>query len=193
VHTFSAAMCWAGVDRLARIADRLGLWGRTEYWKEHAEKVRAEILERAWNPAVGAFTGSYGGDDLDATVLLLPELGLIDAREPRFLATLEAIEATLKEGDWLYRYRHEDDFGQPRTAFSVCAFWFVNALAMTGRREEARAHFERLLTQRTSLGLLSEDIDPASGEWWGNFPQTYSLVGIINSAIRLSRSWEEMS
>ena len=193
VHTFSAAMCWAGVDRLARIADRLGLWGRTEYWKEHAEKIRAEILERAWNPAVGAFTGSYGGDDLDATVLLLPELGLIDAREPRFVATLEAIEAALKEGDWLYRYRHEDDFGQPRTAFSVCAFWFVNALAMTGRREEARAHFERLLTQRTSLGLLSEDIDPASGEWWGNFPQTYSLVGIINSAIRLSRSWEEMS
>jgi GH15 family glucan-1,4-alpha-glucosidase len=191
VHTFSAAMCWAGVDRLARIAHRLRLESRARYWRARADEVRAEVLERAWNSGVGAFTASYGGNELDATVLLLPELGLVESREPRFVATLEVIEAALKEGDWLYRYRHEDDFGQPRTAFSVCAFWYVNALAMTGRREEARAHFERLLAERTSLGLLSEDIDPDSGEWWGNFPQTYSLVGIINSAIRLSRPWEE--
>jgi GH15 family glucan-1,4-alpha-glucosidase len=191
VHTFSAAMCWAGVDRLARIAQRLGLESRTGYWRARADEVRAEVLERAWNPAVGAFTASYGGTELDATALLLPELGLVDSREPRFIATLAVIEAALKEGDWLYRYRHEDDFGQPGTAFTVCAFWYVNALAMTGRREEARAHFERLLAERTGLGLLSEDIDPGSGEWWGNFPQTYSLVGIIDSAIRLSRPWEE--
>jgi len=191
VHTFSAAMCWAGVDRLARIAHRLGLESRARYWRSRADTVRAEVLERAWNPRVGAFTASLGGDELDATALLLPELGLIEPSEPRFITTLKTIEAALKEGDWLYRYRHEDDFGRPGTAFSVCAFWYVNALAMAGRREEARAHFERLLAERTSLGLLSEDIDPGSGEWWGNFPQTYSLVGIINSAIRLSRPWEE--
>jgi len=104
---------------------------------------------------------------------------------------LAAIERELKVGDWMYRYRHQDDFGQPETAFTICAFWYVNALAMAGRRDEAREHFGRLLSHRTRLGLLSEDIDPATGEWWGNFPQTYSLVGIISSAIRLSRPWED--
>ena len=191
VHTFSAAMSWAGLDRLARIAHRLELDSRVAYWRSRAEKIRADFLERAFNPTVGAFTSSFGGDALDSTALLLPELGLLPARDPRFVSTVAAIEASLKEGDWLYRYRHVDDFGRPDTSFTVCAFWYVNALAMMGRREEARAHFERLLAQRTSLGLLSEDIDARTGEWWGNFPQTYSLVGIINSAIRLSRPWEE--
>jgi len=191
VHTFSAAMCWAGVDRLARIGRRLGLDARADRWRGEANRLRAHILDRAYNPAVESFTSSYGGTDLDATALLLPELGLVEATDPRFTATLAAIERGLKVGDWMYRYRHHDDFGQPETAFTICAFWYVNALAMAGRRDEAREHFERLLSHRTRLGLLSEDIDPATGEWWGNFPQTYSLVGIINSAIRLSRSWED--
>jgi len=191
VHTFSAAMCWAGVDRLAKIARRLGLQDREDYWQSQALALREHILERAWNPARGIFTSSYGGEDLDATALLLPELGVVDPLDPRFLATLEAIERELKDGDLLYRYRHHDDFGKPATAFTICAFWYVNALAAVGRRDEARALFERLLARRTRLGLLSEDIDPATGEWWGNYPQTYSLVGIINSALRLSRSWED--
>jgi GH15 family glucan-1,4-alpha-glucosidase len=191
IHTFSATMCWAGVDRLARIAWRLGLAGRATQWRERADGIREHVLARAWNETAQAFTSSYGSEDLDATALLLPELGLLDARDPRFSATLAAVERGLKDGDWLYRYRHHDDFGHPETAFTICAFWYVNALAMAGRRDEARDHFERLLSRRTRLGLLSEDIDPATGEWWGNFPQTYSLVGIINSAIRLSRSWED--
>jgi len=191
VHTFSAAMCWAGLDRLARIAVRLGVSDRAGYWRGEANRLRSHILEHAWNPVARVFTSSYGGQDLDATALLLPELGLVEATDPRFTATLEAIDAGLRAGDWFYRYRHRDDFGTPETAFTICAFWYVNALAMAGRREQAREHFERLLSHRTRLGLLSEDIDPATGEWWGNFPQTYSLVGIVNSAIRLSRSWEE--
>jgi GH15 family glucan-1,4-alpha-glucosidase len=191
VHTFSAAMCWAGVDRLARIASRLGLEARATHWNGRARELREHVLARAWHAGARAFTSSYGNSDLDATALLLPELGLVDATDPRFAATLAAIERDLKEGDWLYRYRHHDDFGRPETAFTICAFWYVNALALAGRRDEARDHFERLLARRTRLGLLSEDIDPVSGEWWGNFPQTYSLVGIINCAVRLSRSWEE--
>ena len=191
VHTFSAAMCWAGADRLGRIANRLGLDGRAAYWRGEADRLRPHILDRAWNPSVGAFTSSYGGGHVDATALLLPELGLVETGDRRFAATLQTVERDLRNGDWLYRYRHDDDFGRPDTAFTICAFWYVNALAMSGRREEAREHFERLLARRTRLGLLSEDIDPSTGEWWGNFPQTYSLVGIINSAIRLSRSWEE--
>jgi GH15 family glucan-1,4-alpha-glucosidase len=191
VHTFSAAMCWAGTDRLARIARRLGLEARATHWREQAASLREHILQHAWSESAQAFTASYGNGDLDATALLLPDLGLVDAQDRRFLSTLAAIERDLKDGDWLYRYRHHDDFGRPETAFTICAFWYVNALAMAGRRDEAREHFERLLARRTRLGLLSEDIDPASGEWWGNFPQTYSLLGVINSAIRLSRSWEE--
>jgi GH15 family glucan-1,4-alpha-glucosidase len=191
VHTFSAAMCWAGVDRLARIAGRLGLADRAGLWRGRADTMRNRIIEYAWSDAVESFTSSFGSTDLDATALLLPELGLIDAKDPRFTATLAAIGRQLKDGDWLYRYRHQDDFGRPATAFTICAFWYVNALAMAGRRDEAREHFERLLARRSRLGLLSEDIDPVTGEWWGNFPQTYSLVGIINSAIRLSSSWEE--
>ncbi|MCM2311311.1 MAG: glycoside hydrolase family 15 protein [Steroidobacteraceae bacterium] len=191
VHTFSAAMCWAGADRLARIASRLGLEARAAHWSERARDLREHVLAGAWHTGAQAFTSSYGNADLDATALLLPELGLVDAADPRFTATLAAIERDLKAGDWLYRYRHHDDFGRPETAFTICAFWYVNALALAGRRDEARDHFERLLARRTRLGLLSEDIDPVSGEWWGNFPQTYSLVGIINCAVRLSRSWEE--
>jgi GH15 family glucan-1,4-alpha-glucosidase len=184
-------MCWAGVDRLAKIAQRLGIAESAARWRDAAERLRAHILEQAWSPTAKAYTSSYGGADLDATALLLPELGLVSATDPRFTATLAAVERDLRVGDWLYRYRHHDDFGRPETAFTICAFWYVNALAMAGRRDEARDHFERLLARRTRLGLLSEDIDPATGEWWGNFPQTYSLVGIINSAIRLSRSWED--
>jgi GH15 family glucan-1,4-alpha-glucosidase len=124
--------------------------------------------------------------------LLLPEIGMLPASDPRFASTVRAIEQRLKDGDWLYRYRHPDDFGRPATAFTVCGFWYVDALAALGRRDEAREQFIRMLQARTRLGLMSEDIDPRSGELWGNFPQTYSMVGIIHSAVRLSRAWDEV-
>jgi len=116
----------------------------------------------------------------------------MSATDPRFVATVERIDRELRHGDYLFRYRHPDDFGVPRNAFTVCSFWYVNALAHLGRTAEAREVFERLLTRRNPLGLLSEDIDPATHEHWGNYPQTYSMVGIISSALRLSRSWEEV-
>lgn len=152
--------------------------------------MREEILERSWNEQRGAFAASFDGDHLDASLLLLPELGLLPATDPRFVATLDVIGKELRDGDLLFRYRHTDDFGTPSTAFAICAFWYVNALAAAGRVDEAREHFTRLLKLRNRVGLLSEDIDPVDGELWGNFPQTYSLVGVINSALRLSRSWE---
>jgi GH15 family glucan-1,4-alpha-glucosidase len=189
-HTFSAVMSWAGCDRLSRIAGRLGLAGRERHWRSVADGMRARILERSWNAQRQSFVASFDGEDLDASVLLLPDLGLLPATDPRFIATLELIGRELRDGDLLYRYRHADDFGVPQTAFLTCAFWYVNALAAAGRVDEAREHFTRLLRYRNGVGLLSEDIDPASGELWGNFPQTYSLVGVINSALRLSRPWE---
>ena len=117
---------------------------------------------------------------------------MLPASDPRFASTVRHRAATLQDGDWLYRYRHPDDFGRPENAFTICAFWYVNALAAAGRVDEARERFTRLLERRNPLGLLSEDIAPASGELWGNFPQTYSMVGIIHSAVRLSRAWDEV-
>ena len=190
VHTFSAVMSWAGCDRMSRIAHRLGLPDKERHWREVAGGMRDRILEHAWNERRGAFVASFDNDHLDASVLLLPELGLLPATDPRFIATLDVIGRELRDGDLVFRYRHEDDFGTPKTAFATCAFWYVNALAAAGRVDEAREHFTRLLRYRNGVGLLSEDIDPVNGELWGNFPQTYSLVGVINSALRLSRPWE---
>jgi GH15 family glucan-1,4-alpha-glucosidase len=107
--------------------------------------------------------------------------------------TVEAIGKDLKRGDFLFRYVVSDDFGRPETAFTICTFWYIDALVALGRREEARALFETLLARRNKHGLLSEDIAMATGELWGNYPQTYSLVGLINSAIKLSVSWEVAS
>ena len=192
VHTFSALMSWAGCDRLARIAEHIGLPERAAWWRERAEPMRRELLDRAWNAEYGHFSSVLDGAELDATLLLLPEYGLVEGHDPRFVATLEAVQRRLRRGRWLMRYAHPDDFGRPETAFTICGFWHVNALYMTGRTDEARELFEGMLASRSRLGLLSEDIDPVSGELWGNFPQTYSLVGIIQCATRLSRPWEDV-
>jgi GH15 family glucan-1,4-alpha-glucosidase len=191
-HTFSAAISWAGCDRLARIARRVGDAVAAREWAARADYMKQEILTGAWSEELQCYTSAFGNRDIDSTALLLPELGLLSATDPRFLKTLDRIEQELCVGDLLFRYKHADDFGTPENAFTICAFWYVNALAAAGRVEEARERFTRLLARRNPLGLLSEDISPTSGELWGNFPQTYSMVGIIGSALRLSRSWEEM-
>ncbi len=190
-HTFSAAMCWAACDRLGRIAARLRLAEQASYWRERATGLRSEVLHRAWNESRGMLSASFDGELIDASLLLLPELGILDWHDPRFVATLETIERELRVGDFLLRYRHEDDFGHPTNAFTVCSFWWANALAGTGRVEAARTLFEKLLAVRNHVGLLSEHVDPSTGTLWGNFPQTYSMVGIITTATRLSRRWED--
>ena len=192
VHTSSAMMCWAACDRLARIADVLHLPLRADFWAALATEIRDVILKNAWNEKRQAFNGAYGGEALDASVLLMAEIGFIDPADPRYVATVERIDQELRDGYHVFRYRTEDDFGKPKTAFTACTFWHIDALARIGRVDEARAMFEDVLKHRTRLGLLSEDIDTATGELWGNFPQTYSMVGIINAAARLSRRWDEI-
>ena len=191
VHTFSAVMCWAACDRLAKIAAHIGLVARAVYWRKEADRLHTIICERCWNERLGSFVSTFDGGDVDATLLLLHEVDFLDAADPRFAATVDVVAQSLRTGDFLFRYVGEDDFGRPRTAFVICVFWYIDALAALGRIEEARDLFERVLAMRNPLGLLSEDIDPATGEMWGNFPQTYSMVGLINCAMRLSRSWEE--
>jgi GH15 family glucan-1,4-alpha-glucosidase len=149
------------------------------------------LSERAWNEELGSFTATFDGADFDATLLLLPELGFIEASDSRFAGTVAAVEKNLLKGGFLFRYVTHDDFGAPETAFVVCSFWYVDALHAVGREHEARELFEKLLACRNRHGLLSEDLDPRSHELWGNFPQTYSMVGLINSARKLSESWEK--
>ena len=191
VHTFSSIMCWAACDRLARISSHLGEQPRAREWREKADRIHAVICERAWDPQQGCFTESFGGRDLDASMLLISDLGFLAADDPRFRSTVECLERRLLRGNHMFRYGEADDFGMPGTAFNICTFWYINALAEIGRKEEARKLFEEMLNCRTRLGLLSEDLDVESGQLWGNFPQTYSLVGIILGAIRLSKPWEE--
>jgi GH15 family glucan-1,4-alpha-glucosidase len=190
VHTSSAVMCWAACDRLAKIAAHLGLPERARVWMERADTLRAVILERAWNGKRRAFASTFGGGDLDASVLLMSEVNLLPPDDPRWRQTLDAIRSELKHGNHLFRYRTADDFGVPKMAFTACTFWYIDALVRVGAIEEARGLFDGLMSARNPLGMLSEDIDPVTGELWGNFPQTYSMVGIINGATRLSRRWE---
>jgi GH15 family glucan-1,4-alpha-glucosidase len=191
IHTHSGAMCWAGLSRTAAIAARLGLEDRARHWHQLSDEIGEALLKRVWNEKRQAFAAAEGIDDMDASVLLLPELGLIDAQDPRFASTVAAIESDLVRGTHVMRYAAEDDFGLPETEFLVCRFWLVDALAALGRREEARARFEDALALRNCYGLLAEDIHPQTGALWGNFPQTYSMAGVILSAMRLSQSWED--
>jgi GH15 family glucan-1,4-alpha-glucosidase len=190
VHTFSSVMCWAAVDRLAKIATRLGLDDRAAYWRSAADRIHDDTCAHAWNPSLDRFAATWGGDGADASLLLLHEMGFLRADDPRFAATVDGLARELSRDGHFFRYR-EDEFGAPTTAFTVCTFWYVDALAALGRTDEARALFERLLERRNPLGLFSEDLDPGTGELWGNFPQTYSMVGLINSAVRLSRAWAD--
>ncbi|SFR89343.1 Glucoamylase (glucan-1,4-alpha-glucosidase), GH15 family [Dyella sp. OK004] len=191
VHTYSAAMCWAACDRLAHIATQLGLRDRARYWHDEAVQLHARISARAWNEKLGHFVDAYDGEHLDASLLLLADIGFMRGKDPRFIATVDAIGRALGRGNYLFRYIAPDDFGTPETSFNICTFWYIEALAAIGRKRQARVMFERMLSMRNPLGLLSEDIAPATGEHWGNFPQTYSLVGLIQTAMRLSRRWED--
>jgi GH15 family glucan-1,4-alpha-glucosidase len=191
IHTHSAAMCWAGVSRLGAIAARLNLTDRAAHWNAIADKLQTALIEGAWSGKLKSFTAAIGTDDVDASVLLLPELGLIEASDPRFISTVAAVERELLREKHVMRYANSDDFGMPETAFLICRFWLIDAWWSIGRREEARDLFLDALRHRNRYGLLSEDIHPRTGALWGNFPQTYSLAGLILTAMRLSRSWED--
>jgi GH15 family glucan-1,4-alpha-glucosidase len=192
VHSYSAVMCWAACDRLAHAAKAIGLDMRAAYWENRAETMRTRILDAAWRSDSNAISANFEDDSRDASLLQLLDLRFLSADDPKFIGTLAALEADLRRGNDMLRYSAPDDFGEPVTAFNVCTFWLIEALHRTGRTEEARELFEVMLSRRTAAGLLSEDIDPVTGELWGNYPQTYSLVGIINCAVLLSKPWSAM-
>ncbi len=192
VHTYSAVMCWAACDRLASAAQRLGLGDRVLHWRSRADEMRATIEANAWNAELGRFAATFGGHEMDASLLQMVDTRFLAADDPRFTATLKLLEQDLRRGDVVLRYADEDDFGRPETAFNFCTFWLIEALYLVGRREEARTLFEKMLARRTRAGLLSEDCDLATGAPWGNYPQTYSLAGLINCAVLLSNPWSSV-
>ena len=184
-YTFSKAMCWVAAHRGAKLAEFLGMPERAREWRAWEVVEKQRILEHAYNEELGFFTQALDGDQPDASNLLLPQIGLIDPTDPRFRSTVRAYEKRLVENGLMLRYKHPDDFGETTSAFSICSFWWVEALAMMGEVDEAVALFNHLATFANPLGLFSEDVEPTTGALLGNFPQAYTHVGLIHAAITI--------
>lgn len=188
-YTHSAAMCWAACDRLSRIAQRLSLTDRAGFWKKRADFLRVQILSHIWRESRGCFSAVMDEDEIDASLLLLPELGLVSCRDPRWLATLEVIGRELRSGDFLMRARPGSG-EEPEQLYTLSSLWWARAQAAVGRYDEARETFEKVLRGRNGLGLLSERFDARTGRLWGNFPHTAAMAAIITTAARLSCDWD---
>jgi GH15 family glucan-1,4-alpha-glucosidase len=191
LHSFAVLMHWAGAQRAVEVADALQADELAARARE-VERRAAELLDtRCWNDEIGALTQVAGEPQLDAALLLAVHLGYLPADDERATSHVNAIRDALSlDGGLLRRYTSPDDFGVPKAAFTVCSFWLVEALALLGRTDEARVLFERLISLDNGLGLFSEDILPDTYAQSGNFPQTYTHVGLINAAFRLSRRWD---
>jgi GH15 family glucan-1,4-alpha-glucosidase len=184
-HTFSKVLCWAAAARGATLAAFEGQPDLASTWRAWAEAEQERILTRAYNPNLGFFTQLLDGFHPDASNLLLPTIGIVEPTDPRFVSTVRAYEQLLAPDGLMLRYRHLDDFGETTSAFSICSFWWAEALAMIGRIDEAVRLFDRLVAYANPFGLFSEDIDPESGRLLGNFPQAYTHVGLIHAAITI--------
>jgi len=189
-YTFSRAMCWAAIHRGALLARRLGRRAEADRWERIAAAEREVVVTRGYNAARGYFTQSLDGEHADASNLLLATMGLVDARDPRFASTVEQYSQQLTEGGFMLRYKNFDDFGATTSAFTICSFWWAEALALMGRLDEAKTIFDRLVSHANGVGLFSEDIDPATGALLGNFPQAYTHVGLIHAAMTIGEIME---
>ncbi|HRD29047.1 MAG TPA: glycoside hydrolase family 15 protein [Caulobacter sp.] len=189
-YTFSKVMAWVAVDRAVKAVEHYGLPGDADRWRAVREAIREHILERGFDPVRNTFVRDFGGRTLDASLLLLAELGFVAPDDPRFVGTVAAVEQDLLRDGFVMRYDTEciDDGLPPgEGAFLACSFWLVNAYVLLGRKADAVALFERLLALRNDVGLLAEEYDPVAGRQVGNFPQAFSHIGLINAAFNLGR------
>lgn len=189
--TFSKVLCWVAIDKAIKVAEILGKKSKLEKWIPLEKSIKEDILTNAWNEKVQAFTQSYGSNDLDASVLLMEPYGFIEATDPKYVNTVKAIERELSNDGLLYRYKNKDDFGLPSSSFTICTFWFINSLYKIGEEQKAIALFDKLLSYSNHLGLFSEDIDFETKRLLGNFPQAYSHLALIETAINLSKVTDE--
>ncbi|SDX90261.1 Glucoamylase (glucan-1,4-alpha-glucosidase), GH15 family [Modestobacter sp. DSM 44400] len=189
----SKVMAWAGVDRGVQAVERFGLEGPVDRWRQLRQEIHDDVCAKGYDADRGTFTQFYGSTGLDAALLLLPRVGFLEPTDPRIVGTVEAVQRELSEDGLLLRYRPDTDGGVDglpghEGAFLACSFWLADALSMIGREDQARALFERLLSLRNDLGLLSEEYDTQAGRQVGNTPQAFSHVGLVNSACQLSGS-----
>lgn len=189
--TFSKILCWVAIDKAMKVAEILGKTHKLKKWTVIEATIRKDIMDNAWNEDVQAFTQSYGTTALDASVLLMEPYGFIDAKDPKYVSTVKAIEKELSNDGLLYRYKNEDDFGLPSSSFTICTFWFINSLYKIGEEQKAKKLFDQLLSYSNHLGLFSEDIDFKTKRLLGNFPQAYSHLALIETAANLSKITEE--
>ncbi|MDZ7821063.1 MAG: glycoside hydrolase family 15 protein [Candidatus Marinimicrobia bacterium] len=185
---FSKVLSWVGMDSGVKLAKMLGCRSYEKKWSKTRDAIRKDIMEKGWNPRIGAFTQTYGGTSMDAANLLLASYGFIDAKDPKFVSTVERIREELGRDGLMYRYKDEDDFGEPRSAFTVCSFWMVKALSQIGRQKEAGELLDELLSYSNHLGLFSEDMDFETKRLLGNFPQGYSHLSLIDAAITFTET-----
>jgi GH15 family glucan-1,4-alpha-glucosidase len=194
--TFSKVMAWVAFDRAIKSAESFDLPGPIDHWRQVREQIHAQVCEKSWNPQLNAFTQVYGGDELDASVLLLPQVGFLPPSDPRIIGTLAATEKYLLRDGFVMRYRTtEVDDGLPpgEGTFLACSFWMVDNLAMQGRVAEAEEMYERLLALVNDVGLLSEEYDPAAKRLVGNFPQAFSHVALVHTGLNLMKHEQEMA
>jgi GH15 family glucan-1,4-alpha-glucosidase len=183
---FSKVMSWVAMDRAARIAELLNKKYYYDVWRGIADDIKEEVLRKGWNEELKTFTQTYTNQDLDASLLLMAEYGFLSADDPRYHKTVIAVKNSLFHNGLVYRYKNRDDFGKPTTSFTICTFWLIQALFRIGMKEDAKNIFESLLACGNHLGLFSEDIDFSSKRLLGNFPQAYSHLALINTAVLFS-------
>ena len=184
--TFSKLLCWVAVDRAIKISKIFKRKKSSKKWEILRKEIKTDILENGWNKRKKAFTQSYGSNDLDASVLLMEQYEFIDAMDPKYISTVKAIERELSFEGLLFRYKNIDDFGKPSSSFTVCSFWFAYSLFKIGEEEKSRKYFNELLSYSNHLGLFSEDLDFKSKRLLGNFPQAYSHLALIETAMNFN-------
>ena len=188
----SKVMCWVALDRGARIAAKLGKEEVAARWREEAEAIRRDVMEHGWKSEIQSFSQAYGNLALDSSLLLMEPYGFIAANDPHYRKTVEAVRKALFRKGLMYRYNSEDDFGVPSSAFTMCTFWLIRALFVTGQRNEAKTLFSQVLRYGNHLGLFSEHLDFDTKEQLGNFPQAYSHLAIVNTALLFAEEKERL-
>jgi GH15 family glucan-1,4-alpha-glucosidase len=186
---FSKLLCWVAIDRAIKISEILKRSKYLEEWRELRNEIYHDIYVKGWNEEVQAYTQSYGSKDLDASTLLMQQYGFVKATDPRFISTVQATERELCTDGLMYRYKNNDDFGEPSSSFTICTFWLIDSLHKIGETDKARAYFDQLLSYSNHLGLFSEDIDFKTKRLLGNFPQAYSHLALIETAVNFSKEF----
>ena len=184
--TFSKILSWVAVDRAIKIANLIDKHEYIPTWTKLADQIRQDIYKNAWDEERGAFVQAYGSKDLDSANLLMESYGFIDAKDPKYISTVLLTQKELGKNGLMYRYKNEDDFGVPSSSFTICTFWMINSLNSIGKKDQALKMFKRLLSYSNHVGLFSEDIDFDTKQLLGNFPQAYSHLALVETAMILS-------